>query len=93
VRIRFRIHRFWRRRDGRDPGGLPPAPRGQRLLVAGAAIAITLVIGAGLLMPHIEFLRHRQTADALKPCAPGQTRNCVGGTMRVIVTPASSPSP
>jgi hypothetical protein len=85
----MRIRSLWRRRDD---GGLPPTPRGQRLLVAAAALAVTLVIGAGLVMPHVEFMRHRQAADALKPCAPGRTRDCVGGAMGVIVAPpASSP--
>jgi hypothetical protein len=88
MRVRFRIRPFWRRRV--DDAGLPPPPRGQRLLVAGAAIAITLAIGAGLLMPHLDFLRTRRSADALPPCAPGQTRDCVGGAMGVLVAPAAS---
>lgn len=84
----MRIRRLWRRRA--DDDGLPPAPYGQRLLVAAAALAVTLVIGAGLVMPHVEFLRTRQTSDALKPCAAGQTRECVGGAMGVIVAPPAS---
>lgn len=82
-----RIRRFWR--PSADDG-LPPAPRAQRLLMAAAALEVTLVIGAGLMMPHVEFLRARQTADALKPCAPGQPRDCVGGVMGVIVAPPAS---
>lgn len=61
-------------------------------MVAAAAIVITLVIGTGLLLPQLEFQRIQQASEALKPCAPGQSRACVGGTMGVIVAPpASSP--
>jgi hypothetical protein len=88
MRIRFRIRRFWHRRADND--GLPPPSRSQRALVAGAALAITLVLGFALLSPHINFIRSKRAADALEPCAPGQTHACVGGTMRVIVEPAAS---
>jgi len=87
--MRIRLRRWWRRQA---EDALPPTPRGQRLMVAAAAIGVTLLIGAGLLLPHLEFRRIQQASDALKPCAPGQSRDCVGGTMGVILTgPASSP--
>jgi hypothetical protein len=83
---------LWRRRAGGAQEGLPHPPRGQRVLVAGAALIVTAVIGIALVGPHVEFLRHKKAADVLKPCAPGQTRDCVGGITSVIVAPSASAS-
>jgi hypothetical protein len=80
------MRRFWRRR-AENADGLPPRPKSQRLIVAAVALATTLLIGAGLIAPHLDFLRARREAAQPKPCAPGQTRDCVGGTMGVIVAP------
>jgi hypothetical protein len=60
-------------------------------MIAAAAIAITLLIGLAILAPHLNSLRERDRAAAPKPCAPGQTQNCIGGTMGVvIVAPAAA---
>jgi hypothetical protein len=87
-----RIRRFWRRQE---PDGLPPTPRGQRVLLAGAAVVMALAIGFALLMPHVEFLRWQRAADPVRPCAAGQSKDCVGGTMGVVVVapPASQAAP
>jgi hypothetical protein len=70
---------------------MPRPPARQRLLVAAAAVAITLGIGAAMLKPQLEYLRARRLADQPKPCGQGQTSGCVGGTMNaVIVAPAAS---
>jgi hypothetical protein len=91
MRIAIRRPRWLRRRGDDDDNELPPPSRRQRLLVALAAVAITLGIGAAMLKPQLEYLRARRLADQPKPCAPGQTRDCVGGTMNaVIVAPAAS---
>jgi hypothetical protein len=76
----------------REDDGLPPTPRTQRLLVAAAAVAITLTIGLAIISPHLDFLRARSVADPVRPCAPGQTRDCVGGTMGVIAAPSAAPA-
>lgn len=72
------------------PDEMPAPPARQRLLVAAAAVAITLVIGVLMVGPHLDFLRARREAAVPKPCAPGQTSGCVGGTMSVIVAPAAA---
>jgi hypothetical protein len=48
------------------------------------------VIGVLVIGPHLDFLRARREAAVPKPCAPGQTRGCIGGTMSVIVPPAAA---
>jgi hypothetical protein len=78
------------RRDRGGSDGLPPTSRTQRLLVTAAAVAITLTIGLALVSPHLDFLRARSVADPVRPCAPGQTRDCVGGTMGVIAAPSAA---
>jgi hypothetical protein len=86
VRIRLR----WRRR-ARQADDLPPSSARQRLLVALAAIAITGVIGSAMLAPQLALLKHKWLAAQPKPCAAGESRGCVGGTMPLIVLPASAP--
>jgi hypothetical protein len=92
MKIVIRKPRWLRRRvEGDD---LPPPPARQRLIVAAAAIALTAVIGAGMLAPQIEHMRAKQRAAQPKPCAAGQTRDCVGGTMSAtLVTPAAPAAP
>jgi hypothetical protein len=86
--VRIRIRKFWRRR--RNPDDLPPAPASRRLGLAAAAVAITALLGMGLLGPHLDFLRAKRGAEQPRPCAPGQTADCIGGRMGVIVAPAAS---
>jgi hypothetical protein len=92
MRIVIRKPRWLRRRsDDDDDNELPPPSRRQRLIVAAAAVGITVAIGAALLAPHFESMRAKQLGAQPKPCGPGQTRDCVGGTMNaVIVAPAAS---
>jgi hypothetical protein len=88
--MNMRSLRFWRR-DEAD--GLPRTPRRQRVLLAVAAVAMALTIGGALLMPHVAFVRWQRTADPVRPCAAGQSKDCVGGTMGVtVVAPAASAS-
>jgi hypothetical protein len=88
MRIVIRKPRWLRRRRDDD---LPPPSRRQRLLLAAAAVVVTVAVGAAMLSPQIEHMRARQRAAQPKPCAPGQTRDCVGGTMSAtIVAPAAS---
>ena len=83
MRIRLR-----RRKAAADE--LPPASPRQRLLVALAAVLITLVIGGAMLAPQLESMRHKWQAAQPKPCAAGQERGCIGGTMPLIMLPAAS---
>jgi hypothetical protein len=78
------------RRPPADSDELPRTPRATRVLIAVAALTITLVIGIGLLAPHLAFVRAQRSADPVRPCAPGQAADCVGGTMGVIVAPPAS---
>jgi hypothetical protein len=55
------------------------------------ALAVTLILGTGLLRPQLELMRAKHDAAQPRPCAPGQARDCVGGTMEaVIVAPRAS---
>lgn len=84
----------WLRRRSADDGGLPPPSRRQRLIVAAAALALTAVIGAGILAPQLALMRAKQHAAQPRPCAAGQTRDCVGGTMSAtVVAPAAPATP
>lgn len=81
--------RFTRRRGPR----FKPTTRRQQLVIVAAAVAVTLLIGTAMLSRHVEFLRAKYARrDAAEPprCAPGQTQDCVGGTMGVIVVPPAS---
>ncbi|MDH4051867.1 MAG: hypothetical protein OEU93_09825 [Rubrivivax sp.] len=88
MRIRLRLP--WRRRR---PDDLPTASLRQRLLVALAAVVITVVIGMAMLAPQLDLMRHKWLAAQPKPCAAGQDSGCIGGTMPLIVLPASAPGP
>jgi hypothetical protein len=91
MRIVIRRPRWLRRR--RD-GDLPPPSRRQRLLFAAAAVAITAAMSAAMLSPQYELMRAKQRMAQPAPCAPGQTRGCIGGTMdATIVGPAASVAP
>ncbi|MDH4060972.1 MAG: hypothetical protein OEU94_09185 [Aquincola sp.] len=88
MRIVIRKPRWLRRRRDDD---LPPPSRRQRLIVAAAAVVVTAALGAALLAPQLELMRAKQRAALPKPCAPGQTSGCVGGTMNAaIVAPGPS---
>ncbi len=89
MRIVVRRPRWLRRR--RDDG-LPPPSRRQRLIVAAAAVALTALIGAGILAPQIEHMRARQRAAQPKPCAAGQTHDCVGGAMSATIVAPAAPA-
>jgi hypothetical protein len=91
MRIVIRKPRWLRRR--RDDDLPPPSPR-QRLIVAAAAVVATAAVGTAILAPHLEAMRAKQLAAQPKPCAPGQTRDCIGGTLNaIIVAPAASAAP
>lgn len=89
MRIVIRRPRWLRRRSHDD---MPPPPRRQRLAIAALAVVLTAVLGAALLRPQLELMQAKQAASQPKPCAPGQTRDCVGGTMNatLVVAPAAS---
>ena len=76
----------------RRPDDYPAASRRQRLFVALAAVAITVLIGLAILRPQLALMRAKRADVAGKPCAPGQQSGCVGGTMPVTVLPPASAS-
>lgn len=91
MRIIVRKPRWWRRRQGDDE--LPPVSPRQRLIVAAAAVLTTLAVVAAMLAPQLELMRAKQQAAQPRPCAPGQTRDCIGGALdATIVAPAASAS-
>lgn len=71
-----------------------PSSRRQRLLIAGVAVAMGVVVMVVVLSPHVRFLRAdkaRQMQD--KPaCGSEQTQDCVGGVMGVISVPPPAAS-
>lgn len=89
MRIVIRKPRWLRRRSD-DANQLPPPSRRQRLLVAAAAVAITVAVGAAMLSPQIELMRAKQRTAQPKPCAPGQTRDCIGGAMNALIVPQAA---
>jgi hypothetical protein len=66
-----------------------PTSGRQRLIILALAIAMGITVLLVMLGPQLRFMRadhDRRSADK-PPCRPGQTTDCVGGTMGVIVTP------
>jgi MFS family permease len=78
---------------------IDPAPRlslGRRLLIAMLAVATAITVTLMLLHPPggVQRVRRVQAAAPEPPrCAPGQGDACLGGTTRVIVTPAPASAP
>lgn len=75
----------------RAPLGAPEVPRyrpltrRRRLLIFGLAVATALCVGALLLDPPGGVQRKRLRPAPPAACAEGQTSNCVGGKVEVIV--------
>lgn len=83
--MKLRLSEIFRRNPYR-----PTRPR-QRLMLLGAAVATALLLFAGLLAPHIRYIRHKldMRHAPLPACAPGQTSGCLGGRQGVMLLPAA----
>lgn len=73
---------------------IPPFPRmpwRRRLLSIGLAIATAITIVLTLLSPPGGVKRHKPPPPPdVARCAPGQTKDCVGGMAGVILTPPAA---
>jgi hypothetical protein len=69
----------------------PPTPWRRRLLILLLAVGTALTIAVLMLVPPGGIRRKLPLPppDAAR-CAQGQTQDCVGGTVQVIVAPAAS---
>ncbi len=70
-----------------------PLSRRFRLGLVLAALVAALLTAVAMLTPHLKLMEAKRQAKAadVRPCAPGQTTGCVGGTMGVlVVVPAGS---
>jgi hypothetical protein len=66
-----------------------PTSGRQRLIILALAIAMGITVMLVMLGPQLRFMQadhDRKSADK-PPCQPGQTADCVGGTMGVIMAP------
>lgn len=86
--MKLRLSEIFRRNPYR-----PTRPK-QRLMILGAAVLTALLLFAGLLAPHIRYIKHKldMRHPPLPACAPGQTAGCLGGTQGVMLLPAT-PAP
>jgi hypothetical protein len=83
--MKLRLSEIFRRNPYR-----PTRPK-QRLMILGAAVLTALLLFAGLLAPHIRYIKHKldMRHPPLPACAPGQTTGCLGGTQGVMLLPAT----
>jgi hypothetical protein len=75
-------HRMKKRNDDR----YQPTSAGRRILILMLAVATALVIAWALLTRPGHVAKPRPDAP---PCARGQTQNCVGGQIDVVVVPGA----
>lgn len=67
----------------------PRPPWRRRLLMVALAIAMGWAVVTTMVDPPGSIKRNPPPRADAPACAPGQTRDCVGGTAAVIAAPAS----
>lgn len=77
--------------QGRTPDAFKPPMRRQRLRVLGYTLATVVVLWVLLLFRPGAHVRHFPSSPP-KPCASGQTSDCVGGKASVLLLPPSTAS-